>query len=174
MIGDHRIILIAAVDRNWAIGKDNHLLWHIPTDMKFFNDKTKGNIVVYGFNTLMSFPNRNILPNRDNIILTRKMIACGSDRMHVAHSIDDAINIIESFEDNRDVFICGGASVYHQFIDICDIAYITRINATADHADAFLVNLGSHPQWHKPEIGVLLMDEKSGLVLTFDKYVRNK
>ena len=38
--------LIVAVDENWAIGKDNKLLVSIPSDMKFFRETTKGNIVI--------------------------------------------------------------------------------------------------------------------------------
>lgn len=30
--------IIVAVDKNWAIGKDNKLLVSIPSDMKFFRD----------------------------------------------------------------------------------------------------------------------------------------
>ena len=48
--------LIVAVDRNWAIGKDNSLLESIPDDMKFFRETTTGNVVVMGRKTLESFP----------------------------------------------------------------------------------------------------------------------
>ena len=63
--------LIVAVDRNWAIGKDNKLLVSIPDDMKFFRDTTTGKVVVMGRKTLESFPNGKPLKNRVNIVLTR-------------------------------------------------------------------------------------------------------
>ena len=44
--------LIAAVDKNWAIGCKNKLLVSIPADMKFFRETTTGKVVV-----LESFPN---------------------------------------------------------------------------------------------------------------------
>ena len=47
---------IAAVDRNWGIGLDNSLLFHIPQDMSFFKEKTVGNTVIMGKNTLLSLP----------------------------------------------------------------------------------------------------------------------
>ena len=47
--------LIVAVDKNWAIGKDNRMMWSIPADMKFFRETTKGNIVIMGRKTLESF-----------------------------------------------------------------------------------------------------------------------
>ena len=62
--------LIAAVDKNWAIGKDNKLLVSIPMDMKFFRETTTGKVVVMGRKTLESFPNGLPLKNRTNIVLT--------------------------------------------------------------------------------------------------------
>ena len=47
--------LIAAVDRNWAIGKNNELLVRIPMDQKFFRETTTGKVVVMGRKTLESF-----------------------------------------------------------------------------------------------------------------------
>ena len=63
--------IIAAADKLWGIGKDNRLLDHIPEDMKFFRETTKGKAVIMGKNTFLSFPNQKPLPNRLNIVLTR-------------------------------------------------------------------------------------------------------
>ena len=49
--------LIAAVDKNWAIGKGNDLLVDIPEDKRFFREETLGKVVVMGRKTLESFPN---------------------------------------------------------------------------------------------------------------------
>ena len=38
--------IIVAVDKNWAIGKDNKLLVSIPADMKMFRQETTGKVVV--------------------------------------------------------------------------------------------------------------------------------
>ena len=62
--------LIAAVDRNWGIGKNNQLLVKIPADQKFFRETTTGKVVVMGRKTLESFPNGMPLKNRTNIVLT--------------------------------------------------------------------------------------------------------
>ena len=63
------MIIIAAVDRNWAIGKDGHLLAHISKDMKHFAQTTTGHVIVMGRKTLESFPNGLPLKNRTNITL---------------------------------------------------------------------------------------------------------
>lgn len=171
MIQKHKIILIAAVDRQWAIGKENKLIYNIPTDMRFFRESTMSNIVVYGWNTLCSFPQRKILPNRDNIILTSKNIACGDDRMYVAHSIDDVLRIVSEFDDDRPVFICGGASVYKQFMRYADEAYITKIDAETTGADAFFPNLDELDEWVPHAVATAMTDQTSGLGVKFQRYI---
>lgn len=169
MIENHKIILIAAVDKNWAIGKDNQLLYHIPTDMKFFKEKTKNNIVLYGRKTLQSFPNSEPLPYRDNIVLTTSDIS-PQNNLLVAHSVEDTIEIIKSFNDNRDVFICGGSSIYSQYVDMCDYAFITKIDAETPDATNFMVNLDKKEKWEEILRMEPIFDGKSKLNIIFATY----
>lgn len=169
----HKIILIAAVDRNWAIGKDNALLYNVPTDMQFFKDQTMGNIVVYGWKTLESFPGRRILPGRDNVVLTSKTVACGDPRGYAVHSIIELSHLVnEKFQDDRPIFICGGASVYKQFVNIADEAYITKIDAETPDADAYFPNLDKMQNWEKRATILTTIDRTSELDLCFERYVR--
>jgi dihydrofolate reductase len=61
--------VIVAVDKNWAIGYQNKLLVSIPADMRFFRDVTTNKVVIMGKNTLESFPSRQPLKNRVNIVI---------------------------------------------------------------------------------------------------------
>ena len=63
--------IIVAVDEKWGIGKDGDLLHPISADLKYFRQKTTGNVLVMGRKTLESFPNKKPLPNRVNIVLTK-------------------------------------------------------------------------------------------------------
>lgn len=63
--------LIAAADKNWAIGRDGKLLCHLPGELKYFKEKTTGKTVVMGRKTLESLPGSKPLPNRRNIVLTK-------------------------------------------------------------------------------------------------------
>ena len=56
--------IIVAVDADWGIGKDGDLLQRISADMKYFREKTTGNVLVMGRKTLESFPNKKPLPKR--------------------------------------------------------------------------------------------------------------
>ena len=61
---------IVAVDKEWGIGKNNGLLFHLPADLKYFKEKTLDKIIVMGGNTLLSFPGSKPLPRRTNIVLS--------------------------------------------------------------------------------------------------------
>ena len=172
MIGNHKIIAIVAVDDNFAIGKNNQLLYNVPTDMKFFREKTLGNIVVYGLNTLKSFPNEKLLPNRTNIVVSMEDVSAKD--LIVAKSLNELFEIIAKIPDERDVYICGGASIYRQLIDFCDEAYVTNINATTENADVFFPNLNEKENWRITSSSDIILDETSGLKLRFLVYTNDK
>ena len=81
--------LIAAADKNWAIGKDGELLVRISEDMKNFSAITTGNVIVMGRKTLESFPGGKPLPNRVNIVLTHEKDYNGKGAI-VVHSEEEA------------------------------------------------------------------------------------
>lgn len=136
--------LIAAVDENWAIGKNNQLLVRIPADQKFFREMTTGKVVVMGRKTLESFPNGQPLKNRTNIVLTHNKDYAVKDAV-VVHSMDELHEELKKY-DSDDVFVIGGEKVYEQLLDECDVAHITKIDFAYD-ADAYFPNLDQNPDW---------------------------
>ena len=136
--------LIAAVDANWAIGKDNQLLVSIPSDMKFFRQTTSGHTIIMGRKTLESFPGSRPLKNRRNIVLTSDE-AYAAEGAEIAHSVEEVLTLVKD-EDPDGVFCIGGASVYRQFLPYCDTAHITKIDHVYE-ADAFFPNLDEEPGW---------------------------
>lgn len=137
--------LIANVDINWAIGKDNRLLVRIPADMKFFRETTTGKVVVMGRRTLESFPNGQPLKNRTNIVLTHDQGYQVKDAL-VVHSMEELQKELEKYS-SEDIFIIGGESIYRQLVDACDVAHITMVDYPYD-ADAYFPNLDEKPEWH--------------------------
>lgn len=136
--------LIAAVDENWAIGKNNQLLVRIPADQKFFREMTTGRVVVMGRKTLESFPNGQPLKNRTNIVLTHNKDYAVRDAV-VVHSMDELHEELKKY-DSDDVFVIGGEKIYEQLLDECDVAHITKIDFAYD-ADAYFPNLDKNPDW---------------------------
>lgn len=125
------ISIIVAIARNYAIGKDNQLLWHISDDLKRFKKLTEGHTIVMGKRTFESLPFRP-LKNRRNIVITDipgEMIpGC-----IMAYSIEDALSQMDESGEN---FIIGGGSVYRQFLPLADKLYLTVIEKDFE-ADTF-------------------------------------
>ena len=136
--------LIAAVDKNWAIGKNNQLLVRIPMDQKFFRETTTGKVVVMGRKTLESFPNGLPLKNRTNIVLTHNKNYKVNDAI-VVHSMEELHEELRKYK-SEDIYIIGGEQSYKALVDECDVAHITKIDYAYD-ADAYFPNLDEKPEW---------------------------
>ena len=135
---------IVAVDLNWGIGCKGKLLQSIPEDMKFFKDKTIGNVVVMGRETFESLSGKNPLKDRVNIVLTRSE-SFNDDRLIICNSIDEVLNELQKYENDK-IFIIGGESVYKQFLSYCDELYITKIYNRYE-ADKFFPNIHTMSNW---------------------------
>ena len=136
--------IIAAVDKNWAIGKNNELPVRIPMDQKFFRETTTGKVVVMGRKTLESFPNGLPLKNRTNIVFNKDPAYQVKDAI-VVHSMEELHRELEKYDTN-DVYVIGGQKIYEQLLDECDVAHITKIDYAYD-ADAYFPNLDEKPEW---------------------------
>lgn len=142
--------LIAAVDKNWAIGMNNELLVHIPDDLKRFRRMTVGKVVVMGRKTLESFPGGKPLKERVNIVLS-KDVTYQPEGVIVAHSMEELSEEMKKYK-SEDIFVIGGESIYRQLLEQCDTAYITRIDY-AYQADAWFPNLEESKMWQVAEEG---------------------
>ncbi|MCR4902783.1 MAG: dihydrofolate reductase [Butyrivibrio sp.] len=136
--------LIVAVDENWGIGNKGQLLVSIPADHKMFRKETLGKVVVLGRKTLETFPQGQPLDNRTNIILSRKKDYSVRNAL-IVHDRDELLKAVEKYDTN-DVYIIGGASVYEQFLDLCDTAIVTHLDREYV-ADAFIPNLDKSDDW---------------------------
>ncbi len=164
---------IAAADRNWAIGKDGHLLVHISPDLKNFRKETEGKIVILGRKTLATFPGGRPLKNRINIILSRNPDYT-VDGGYVVHSKEELQELLETeFPQYRgdDVVVIGGESIYRHLLPLCDTAVITRIEETFE-ADAWFPDLDQDPEWIRAMRGEDM--EWEGHIFHFDRYERVK
>lgn len=161
--------IIAAVDNNWAIGYQNSLLVRIPRDQQMFREMTEGKVIVMGRKTLETFPQKQPLKNRVNIILSRdkKYIVRGAV---VVHSLEELMKELERYNDD-DVYVVGGAAVYEQLLPYCNTAHITKIEYTYQ-ADAYFPRLDDMPEWE------LAADSEEqtyfDLTYNFQKYERKK
>lgn len=132
--------MIAAMDRNRAIGFNNNLLWHLPDDFKWFKEKTKGKPMVMGRHTMLSLGKP--LPGRMNIVVssTNQYII---DGYVYANSLENALTLVP--EGTEEVMIIGGGQVYKQMLEKADRLYVTIVDHEWPNADTYF------PEWKKEE-----------------------
>jgi len=117
------ISLIAAMDKNRVIGKNNSLPWNLPADMKYFRDKTKGKPVIMGRKTHESIGKP--LPKRTNIIITRDQ-NYKTEGCIIVHSTDEALKAVGNPEE---IMVIGGSQIYKEFLPKANRMYLTFIDA---------------------------------------------
>ena len=129
--------LIAALDANNGIGKDNDLMWNLPADMQFFKETTKGHVVIMGRKNYDSIPERfRPLPGRSNVVLSRQpnFEAPGCT---VYDSLETCLQNTK-LQEGQKAFIIGGAQIYQLALEsnLVDEIYLTHIEKVY-HADTF-------------------------------------
>ncbi len=156
--------VIAAVDRNWAIGKDGNQLVYLSEDLRRFRALTTGHTVILGRKTLATFPGGRPLKGRENLILSRNPDFAPEG----ARVFADMESLLAAAP--ADAFVIGGSSVYQALLDRCDTAYITKIDRAFPGADSFFPNLDALPQWRIVEEGPEL--EEQGMKFRYVTYRR--
>jgi len=142
------ISIISAVAENLAIGKDNKLLWHIPEDLKRFKNLTNGRAIIMGQKTFESIVKS--LPNRTNIIISNDPNFKADDAI-IARSIEESLEKAKEIEE-EEIFICGGGSIYRQFLPLADKLYLTIIEGDFK-ADTFFPDYSEFNKIVKEEKG---------------------
>ena len=125
------ISLIAAFDKNQAIGKNGDLPWHLSSDLKHFKNITTGNTIVMGRKTFDSIG--RALPNRKNIVLTRNL----KWQFEGVVTINNVNDIFEICKNDSEIFVIGGAEIYNAFLDIATKMILSYVETEVKDADAF-------------------------------------
>lgn len=166
-----KTVLIVAIDKEKGIGKNNDLMWHLPDDMKFFKETTKGHIVVMGRKNFESIPEKyRPLPGRENVVLTRNSDydAFGST---VFHSFEDCMNAFQN-EEERIVFIIGGGEIYRMALEanLVDEMYVTHVDK-AYGADTFFPEFNTS-DWNIETVLDHKQDERHEAAFSVRKYTK--
>ena len=156
--------LIVAVYDGWGIGRDGTQPVALSADRKFFRETTRGAAVIAGRRTVEDFPGKKPLPGRENFLLSRS----GGDYpgFTVCASVQE---VLERTMQMPRVFVIGGGSVYAQFMDFCDRAYVTKVH-TEVPSDTWFPDLDADPRWKLER--VLQSGEEDGIPYEMCLYVR--
>ncbi len=105
--------------------------------MQFFKRTTTGNVVVMGYNTLLSFPGGKPLKDRVNIVLCPQGVE--REDITAVHSVDELLIEAAKYDGDK-VFVIGGAMTYKTLLPYCSEVLVTKVDAVGG-ADTFFENL---------------------------------
>jgi len=161
-----RISLIAAIDRNFAIGKGNALPWHLPDDLRRFKALTLGKPLLMGRKTAESLG--RALPKRRNLVLTRN--GCSPfDGMQAVASLDEALRI--AADDGEELCVIGGGEVYALALAQATHMHLTHVDTAVDGADAWFPRFDAG-QWSEIARSAHALDATHGFAFAFVDYRR--
>lgn len=161
------ISLIVAVADNWAIGKNNALLWHLSEDLKYFRRTTLDHTVIMGYNTFLSVGAKPFARRR-NIIVDNTRPSAKCDGYETYSSLQEALAAVSSDEE---AFVIGGGMLYRTSLPYCDKLYITHVHRTVEDADVFFPAL-SPDEWTQNWTGGLQHDDQENVNYEFTTYIR--
>ena len=162
------IKLIVAIAKNRVIGKDNDLIWHLPADMKYFSETTKGQIVLMGRKNWDSIPIKyRPLPSRLNLVVTRDN-TFNAEGCKIYNSVELAIKAYSS--DERDFFVIGGGQIYKYALskNLIDEMYVTHIDESFE-GDTYFPEI-DETVWSKEIIFKHEKDDKNQYPFVVCKY----
>lgn len=122
---------IAAVADNGTIGIGGDLPWHLPDDLKYFMQTTRGHYVITGRKNYESIPEKyRPLKDRENIVVTRneQYEAPGAT---VLGSLEAALAVAQEAGETE-AFIIGGGQIYKEAFAA---KLVQRLYITLVHAD---------------------------------------
>jgi len=144
------IIATSSKEDGYHIGNDNKLLWQCKEDLSYFKKQTEGGCVVMGNTTFSSLPFKYGLPNRKNLVLSRKPrksylsqdVVWLSDCRHILELKD---TILLPF---KDLWICGGSQIYRQMLPYVSEIHHTEVSGSYPDADThFMMDFLDNGEW---------------------------
>jgi len=167
------VSIIAAIGKNLEIGKDNDLLWHLPSDMKFFKEQTIHHPIVMGRKNYESIPEKfRPFKDRINIVVSRQPDYPASGCFSFSDLVE-AVAFAKEHNEER-VFIIGGAQIYEESLrlNLVDELFITQVDATFPEAHAFFPSI-DFSKWKSTLIQKQEKDEKHAFAFEIYRYTKD-
>ena len=171
------IALVAALDRDFAIGRGNALPWSLPDDLKRFKALTLGHPILMGRKTAESLG--RALPGRRNLVLTRSG-RVPFEGMAAVGSLDEALAAIVAPRDadpspveggTRTLMVIGGGEVYAQALPLATRLHLTWVDTCVDGADAWFPRFDAG-EWTMTDSEAHAADARHAVAFRFADYVR--
>ena len=163
-----KVSIIVAIAKNYAIGKDNKLLWHISDDLKLFKETTLNSPIIMGRKSFESIGRP--LPKRTNVVITRNP-NFEVEGVLTFSSIESALEYFDKQGDSV-VYIIGGGEIYKQSMEIADELHISHVDVSVPDADTFFPHFDTN-KWTLVEERAFSKSEKNQHGFTYKRYVLN-
>lgn len=161
------VALVAALDRNRAIGRGNALPWHLPDDLKRFKALTLGAPILMGRKTAESLG--RALPKRRNLVLTRGARAPFAGMEAVA-TLGEA-RALATADGAETLCVIGGGELYSLTLPMATQLFLTHVDTEVDGADTFFPAFDP-AQWRVVAREAHAADDRHAFAFEYVDYVR--
>jgi dihydrofolate reductase len=161
------ISLVAALDRDFAIGKGNALPWHLSDDLKRFKALTLGQPLLMGRRTAESLG--RALPGRLNLVLTRSN-RVPFDGMQAVETLEQALSVA-GWEQAGELCVIGGGEVFALALPQATRMYLTWVDTVVAGADAFFPRFDTN-EWRELSRAAHRADARNEFAFEFADYER--
>ena len=158
------VSLIAAMDKNRLIGRDNDLPWRLPADLAHFKKVTMNKPILMGRKTYDSIGRP--LPGRKNIVLTRDKDHL-IDGVTVVNSLEEAMSVVQ---DAEELMVIGGSALYELALPITQRMYLSFVQGEFE-GDAWFPEF-DESDWEITESKIQAPDNKNSLGCRFVTFQR--
>lgn len=162
-----QVTLLAALDRNHAIGKGNALPWHLPDDLKRFKALTLGKPVLMGRRTAESLG--RALPGRLNLVLTRSGRVPFSG-MQVMETLDEALSVAGPGQADE-LCVIGGGKIFALALQRATRMHLTWVDTVVEDADAWFPRFDP-AEWREVSREARPADARNAFAFAFVDYCR--
>ncbi len=167
-----KLTAIVAADKNFGIGLNGDMLFYIKDDLKRFKELTTDNIVIMGRRTLEALPNKEGLPNRTNLVLTRNKLEKSS--ITSVSSIEELEEILKEINPKKvkEEYLIGGGSLINKLWNEVDRALITLVDKEYEKVDTHIPNVLQDENFEVVNISEVYYDEETKLKYKYYEFKR--
>ena len=119
------VAMIAAMAKNRIIGSHGKIPWDLPEDREHFKQLTMGQVVIMGRRSYEEIGKP--LPGRVTYVISSTMTAEGKE-FHTMPSLAAAIEHAEKSYPHKKIFLCGGARIYEEGMNLAKEIYLTVLD----------------------------------------------
>ena len=162
---EKKISIIAAISENRVLGANNKLVWDLPKDWENFHKVTKGKPCMMGRTSYQS--EDMISSEKLKIVITRRSLSDLPENVKVAHSIEQAMELLRSYEE---YFILGGGKIFEQTLGLSNYMYLTIVHHEF-RGDTFFPKI-NWSEWELVKSKKVEPDDRHAFPFSMNEYQR--